>query len=324
MSVIVPCFEAPEALALTLAGLERQRFPRDLFEVVVVDDGSQPPIEVPGATPPAVRVVRRKRRGFGLAPARNAGVRAVAHDILVFPDNDLYGPEHLWDLVLAHDCAGTALAGKFPTTVNPASLGRTARQRAVPAETRSRSITGDDPVEVRMSRRGGKRRPAAEPHARAVRPGGRGPGGASGERLERTLRVALFGALGLLLLTPLVVTPSTVAPYTLGKALRARSLIEIAFALWAVLAVLRPGYRPPRSWGTAADGDRPRRGAARRTDRFESAAQPLVDQQPHGRRGGTGPPVRARAPADRHAAPPGRVARAALGPISSPAQPSRA
>ena len=84
-------------------------------------------------------------------------------------------------------------------------------------------------------------RPAAEPRAR---PGGRG----SGPRLERALRVALFGALGLLLLTPLVVTPSTVAPYMLGKALWARSLIEIAFALWAVLAVLRPGYRPQRSW----------------------------------------------------------------------------
>ena len=58
----------------------------------------------------------------------------------------------------------------------------------------------------------------------------------------------MFGALGLLLLTPLVVTPSTVAPYMLGKALWARSLIEIAFALWAVLAVRRPDYRPQRSW----------------------------------------------------------------------------
>ena len=101
-----------------------------------------------------------------------------------------------------------------------------------------------------MSRHRGTGRPAAQSHARAVRPAGRGLGGGagSGERLERTLRLALFCALGLLLLTPLVVTPSTVAPYTCGKALWARSLIEIAFALWAVLAVLRPGYRAPPSW----------------------------------------------------------------------------
>ena len=67
-------------------------------------------------------------------------------------------------------------------------------------------------------------------------------------RTERLLRFALFAALGLLLLTPFVVTRGTVFPYVVGKALWSRSLIEIAFALWAVLALTRPGYRPPRSW----------------------------------------------------------------------------
>ena len=65
---------------------------------------------------------------------------------------------------------------------------------------------------------------------------------------ERALRVALFGVLGLLLLTPFVVTPGTVYPFVVGKALWSRALIEIAFALWAALALMHPGYRPPRSW----------------------------------------------------------------------------
>ncbi len=65
---------------------------------------------------------------------------------------------------------------------------------------------------------------------------------------ERVLRFALFGALGMLLLTPLIVTPGTVYPFVVGKALWSRSLIEVAFALWAVLALMHPGYRPPRSW----------------------------------------------------------------------------
>ena len=65
---------------------------------------------------------------------------------------------------------------------------------------------------------------------------------------ERGLRGALFCALGLLLLTPFVVTPGTVYPFVVGKALWSRSLIEIAFALWAVLALTRRGYRPPQSW----------------------------------------------------------------------------
>ena len=89
VSVVVPCFEAPEALALTLAGLEGQRYPRDLFEVVIVDDGSRFPLSVPPSTPLDVRIVRQERRGFGLARARNAGARAAAHGILVFLDGDI-------------------------------------------------------------------------------------------------------------------------------------------------------------------------------------------------------------------------------------------
>ena len=89
VSVVVPCFEAPDALALTLAGLEGQSYPRALIEVVVVDDGSSPPLVLPRACPLEVRLVRQARRGFGLARARNAGARAAAHDILVFLDGDV-------------------------------------------------------------------------------------------------------------------------------------------------------------------------------------------------------------------------------------------
>ena len=99
VSAIVPCFEAPEALALTLAGLERQAWPRGLLEVVVVDDGSDPPLAGPVRTPLAVKVIRQERRGFGLARARNTGVAAAAHDILVFLDGDVI-PEA--GLVSAH------------------------------------------------------------------------------------------------------------------------------------------------------------------------------------------------------------------------------
>ena len=88
VSVVVPYFEAPGPLSLTLAGLERQTYPRELFEVVVVDDGSREPLVAP-ATPLDLRVVREERRGFGLARARNAGARAAAHGILVFLDCDV-------------------------------------------------------------------------------------------------------------------------------------------------------------------------------------------------------------------------------------------
>ena len=95
LSVVIPCYGSARALERTLAALERQRFPRELFETVIVDDGSQPPLAAPRDTPLAVRVVRQPRRGFGLARARNNGVRAARHDIVVFLDADLMAGEEL-------------------------------------------------------------------------------------------------------------------------------------------------------------------------------------------------------------------------------------
>ena len=95
VSVIVPSYEAPRALTLTLAALEGQAYPRDLFEVVVVDDGSRTPLKPPRSSPLDVRVVRQEDRGFGLARARNTGVRAAAHGILLFLDGDML-PEAGW------------------------------------------------------------------------------------------------------------------------------------------------------------------------------------------------------------------------------------
>jgi len=77
------------------------------------------------------------------------------------------------------------------------------------------------------------------------------PPGKGRLRLAEALRPWLLGSvragLGLLLLTPLVVTTETVFPFVVGKAVYARSLIEVVFALWVVLALTTPAYRPPRS-----------------------------------------------------------------------------
>ena len=89
VSVIVPYFEAPAALELTLAALETQTYPRDLFEVIVVDDGSRASLAPPSNSPLDIRLARQPNCGFGLARARNTGVRAAAHDILVFLDGDV-------------------------------------------------------------------------------------------------------------------------------------------------------------------------------------------------------------------------------------------
>ena len=99
VSVIVPYYARPEELARTLAALEGQTYPRELFEVVVVDDGSPEALERPRSTPLDVKVVRQEDLGFGASRARNTGVRAAAHDILLFLDGDML-PEADW--VAAH------------------------------------------------------------------------------------------------------------------------------------------------------------------------------------------------------------------------------
>ena len=95
VSVVVTYYEAPRALELTLAAIECQTYPRELFEVVIVDDGSRTPLEAPTDSPLDVRVVHQQDRGFGLARARNTGVRAAEHDIIVFLDCDMM-PESRW------------------------------------------------------------------------------------------------------------------------------------------------------------------------------------------------------------------------------------
>ena len=66
--------------------------------------------------------------------------------------------------------------------------------------------------------------------------------------MSTVMAVSLRGGLIFLLLMPLVVTPQTLSPFMLGKALYARTLIEIITALWIFGLLWKIAPRPPRSW----------------------------------------------------------------------------
>ena len=91
VSVVVFGRITPEALGRTLAAIERQSYPSDLVEVVIVD--AAPAARAPLA--PAAATVRWIRCPDGEAAARNAGARAANHDILLFLDAGL-APEPGW------------------------------------------------------------------------------------------------------------------------------------------------------------------------------------------------------------------------------------
>ena len=65
---------------------------------------------------------------------------------------------------------------------------------------------------------------------------------------EKTLLAGIWTGLSLLLLTPFVISPQTLFPYVVGKAVYLQSIIEIVFVLWVLLALMSLRFRPPRSW----------------------------------------------------------------------------
>ena len=71
---------------------------------------------------------------------------------------------------------------------------------------------------------------------------------------DGALLLAVRACVLLVLATPLIVTPDTIFPFVVGKALFARSAIAVAFALWLALAFRQPRWRPPRSWVLLAFG----------------------------------------------------------------------
>lgn len=88
LSVIVPVHEGRKVLPLCLSALARSDLPRDLWELIVVDDGSYDDSAVVAARY-ADAVVRLPGKRHGAAYSRNRGFEASNSDIAVFIDPDV-------------------------------------------------------------------------------------------------------------------------------------------------------------------------------------------------------------------------------------------
>ena len=155
VTVVIPYYERPHELNVTLAGLERQTYPRDLFEVVVVDDGSDPPLVKP-ETPLDLRVEYQEDLGFGLARARNTGARAASGDIILFLDCDMI-PEEQWLAAHArwHHAAGDVLTMGFRFHVETEGLAASdvlERPGTLARVFDGREVTRPEWIEVHLAR----------------------------------------------------------------------------------------------------------------------------------------------------------------------------
>jgi len=105
VSIVIPTFNRRERLARVLASLERQTAAPDVFEVVVVDDGSSDGTSewLPSHRTAFSLVPLRVPNG-GPAKARNAGVAAAQGDVVLFIDDDVEAsPELVDEHLRSHD-----------------------------------------------------------------------------------------------------------------------------------------------------------------------------------------------------------------------------
>jgi GT2 family glycosyltransferase len=112
-SIIVPTYDRPEALTACVQAIRQLDYPRDRFEVIIVDDGSPVPVKATGyhlQNDLTIRVLGQSNAGP--ASARNVGAQHARGDMLAFTDDDCK-PTTKWLRGLARSAneAPTGLVG---------------------------------------------------------------------------------------------------------------------------------------------------------------------------------------------------------------------
>jgi mycofactocin glycosyltransferase len=111
ISVVIPVKDRADELRRCLDSITRVDYPRDLVEVIVVDDGSRDD-SAKVARESGALVIPSGGTGRGPAAARNVGARAATGEILAFIDSDCTAsPEWLTELLPAFSDAAVAAVG---------------------------------------------------------------------------------------------------------------------------------------------------------------------------------------------------------------------
>jgi GT2 family glycosyltransferase len=112
-SIIVPTYQRHAQLARCLDALTCLHYPRERFEAVVVDDGSEPRVdEMVARFSARLDLKLLAQANAGPASARNRGARHARGEFLVFTDDDcLPRPDYLRALAARFASAPGALVG---------------------------------------------------------------------------------------------------------------------------------------------------------------------------------------------------------------------
>lgn len=105
ISVVIPTYDRPLELDACLDALGRSTYPRERFEVVVVDDGSPMPLDdVVDPHRRSLTITLERQSNAGPAAARNRGAAMARGALLAFTDDDCL-PDPDWLTVLSRHAA---------------------------------------------------------------------------------------------------------------------------------------------------------------------------------------------------------------------------
>lgn len=131
-SIIIPTYNRPEQLARCLESLTCLDYPRQDFEVIVVDDGSKTPLEAVVARHNQLNLKLIKQTNAGPASARNTGVQHAQGNYLAFTDDDCTpAPDWLTNLAKRFAATPNCLIGGQTINALPNNLYSTTSQLLV-------------------------------------------------------------------------------------------------------------------------------------------------------------------------------------------------
>jgi glycosyltransferase involved in cell wall biosynthesis len=131
VSVIIPVFNDGDRLKICLDALENQTYPTSLYEVIVVDNGSDPEENIEGIAAQFGQAIAKSETAPGSYAARNKGISLAKGEVIAFTDADCI-PHPDWiangvkHLLRSHNCG--LVAGKIeiffknPNRVTPVEL----------------------------------------------------------------------------------------------------------------------------------------------------------------------------------------------------------
>lgn len=141
---VVTASRRPEMLPRFLATVARQTYPRIELVLAVHGDGKDfKDIDARVAAMPLPATVVRAPRDEPLGAVLNKACAAASGNLLTkMDDDDLYGEDHVWDLVLASVYSDATLVGKIAQFVYLAGVQRTVQVRRGQGESYRRHLAG--------------------------------------------------------------------------------------------------------------------------------------------------------------------------------------